>query len=202
MNEIDFQKAYDRHQRRRALHKKAGCDPEGERWFIIEQALPLDGRILEVGAGQGYFAIGLAERGYHVVGVDVSADDIALAKWNLGRTGQSAMVDLHVASGEKLPFPDQSFDVIFSVKVLHHLKSPFKMVDEMIRVVAPEGKVVISDFSEEGFLVVGQVHEAEGGKHLRQGVSLVDVKKYLIDKGLGVQHERTRCQETLIAYRS
>jgi ubiquinone/menaquinone biosynthesis C-methylase UbiE len=197
---VDFEKAYARHLARRERYKKFGCDPEGERWFVIEKAMPLEGRILEVGSGQGYFAIGLAERGYQVTGVDVSADDIAVAEWNLERVGQSAMVQLQVASGEKLPFPDKSFDVIFSVKVFHHLVSPFKIVDEMIRVLAPEGKLVISDFSEEGFALADKVHAEEGEKHPRLGVPFLEVKKDLVKKGLGVQHEWTRFQETLIAY--
>ena len=200
MNTVDFEKAYSRHLARRMQYKKFGCDPEGERWFIIEKALPLEGRILEVGSGQGYFAIGLAERGYHVTGVDVSSDDIAVAKWNLERTGQAAMVDLQVASGEKLPFPDHSFDVIFSVKVLHHLESPFKVIDEMVRVIAPGGKIVISDFSDEGFSVAEKIHALEGEHHPRLGAPLIKVIRHLTDKGFGVQHERTRYQETLIAY--
>jgi ubiquinone/menaquinone biosynthesis C-methylase UbiE len=198
----EFEKAHNRYLARRVHYKKFGCDPEGERWFVIEQALPIEGKILEVGSGYGYFAAALAERGYHLTGVDPCADDIAAAKWHLERTGFLSMVDLHVASGEKLPFPDHSFDVVFSVKVFHHLESPFRVVDEMIRVLAPEGKIIISDFSEAGFDVVEKVHVLEGEKHSRAGAPLLDVKKYLIDKGLGVQHERTRFQDTLIAYSS
>ena len=201
MNNVNFEKVYNTHLARRAVYKKYGCDPEGERWFVIEKALPLEGKILEVGSGQGYFAIGLAERGYRLTGIDPCADDIDVAKWNLERTGLSSMVDLRIASGEKLSFPDRSFDAIFSVKVFHHLTSPFKIVDEMIRVLAPEGKIVISDFSDEGFSIAEKVHAELGGVHERLGVSLFEVKKYLVDKWLGVQHERTRCQETLIAYK-
>ena len=201
MSNVNFEKVYNTHLARRAVYKKYGCDPEGERWFVIEKALPLEGKILEVGSGQGYFAIGLAERGYRLTGIDPCADDIDVAKWNLERTGLSSMVDLHVASGEKLSFPDRSFDAIFSVKVFHHLTSPFKIVDEMIRVLAPEGKIVISDFSDEGFSIAEKVHAELGGVHERLGASLFEVKQYLVDKGLGVQHERTRCQGTLIAYK-
>ena len=112
------------------------------------------------------------------------------------------MVDWQVAGGEKLPFLDQSFDNIFSVKVFHHLESPFNVLDEMIRVLAKGGKIIVSDFSEAGFELVESVHVEEGERHPRLGVPLVEVKKYLIDKGFGVQHERTRFQETLIAYNS
>ena len=70
----------------------------------------------------------------------------------------------------------------------------------MIRVVVPAGRIIISDFSEEGFAVADKVHADQAGVHPRLGVPLFEVKKYLVDKGFGVQHERTRCQETLIAY--
>ncbi|MFH0754248.1 MAG: class I SAM-dependent methyltransferase [Candidatus Omnitrophota bacterium] len=201
MSIVDFEEVHKRRLLRRASYKKFGCDFEGERWFIIEKALPLEGRILEVGSGWGFFTTGLVERGYCVTGVDVNADDIAFAKWNMERMGLMAKVDLYAASGEKLPFPDRSFNAVFSVNVLHHLESPLKVVDEMIRVLAVEGKMIVSDFSEEGFSVAGKVHSDQGEVHQRLGVSIFEMKKYLVDKGLGVQHERTRCQETLIAYK-
>jgi ubiquinone/menaquinone biosynthesis C-methylase UbiE len=200
MNILDFEKALNRYLARQVAYKKSGCDPQGESWFVIEKALPLDGAILEVGSGQGYFARNLAERGYHLTGVDPCADDIAIARWNLERAGVSSMVDLKVAGGERLPFSDHVFDVIFSVKVLHHLQSPFKVIDEMLRVVSPAGKIVISDFSEDGFSLVEKIHQMEGETHPRLGVPLFDVKKYLLGKDCAVEHERTRWQETLIAY--
>ncbi len=201
MNPSDFEKARLRHLSRQVACKKHGCDPQGESWFVIEKALPLEGRILEVGTGQGYFAMGLAEREFRVIGVDPCADDIAIARWNLEQRNLSSLVELQVANGDSLPFPDRSFETIFSVKVFHHLVAPFKVVDEMIRVLATEGKIVISDFSEEGFSLVERIHyEIEGEHHQRLGVALVEVKKYFVEKGLGVQHERTRFQETLIAY--
>lgn len=197
----EFEKARNRYFARQIVYKKHGCDPQGESWFILERSLPLEGRILEVGSGQGYFAMGLAERGFRIVGVDPCADDIAIARWNLEQRDLASLVELQVANGDSLPFPEHSFEVIFSVKVFHHLISPFKVVDEMIRVLASGGKIVISDFSEEGFSLVERIHrEIEGKPHPRSGVALVEVKKYFVDKGLGVQHERTRFQETLIAY--
>jgi len=200
MGPVDFEDVYEKRLARRASYKKFGCDFEGERWFIIEHALPLDGKILEVGSGWGYFLTGLAERGCHVTGVDVNADDIAFAKWNLARMGLMPMVDLRVASGENLPFAEHSFDAVFCVNVFHHLERPLKVLDEMIRVVAPKGKVIVSDFSEEGFEIAQKVHAGNGEEHVRIGVPFLDAKRHLVDRGLGVQHERTRCQETLIAY--
>lgn len=202
MNTIDYQKASERHAARQVAYKKFGCDPQRESWFVIEKALPIGGRILEVGSGQGYFAKSLAERGYCLMGVDPCADDIAIARWNLERAGLSSMADFKVAGGEKLPFADRSFDMIFSVKVLHHLESPFKVVDEMVRVLAPEGKIVISDFSDDGFALVEKIHQMEGETHPRLGSPMIKIKKYLVTRGLGVQHEHTRFQETLIAYAS
>lgn len=200
MNSLEPEKARERHLARQAVFKKHGCDPREESRFVIERSLPLEGRILEVGSGQGYFAMGLAGRGLRVTGVDPCADDIAIARWNLEQGGLFSMVDLRVASGDRLPFPDRSFEAVFSVKVFHHLAAPFRVVDEMLRVAAPGGKIVVSDFSEEGFALVEKVHQMEGGSHARSGVPLVALKMYLARQGLGVQHERTRFQDTLIAY--
>lgn len=200
MSEIDIEKVSERYAARQALYKKFGCDPQGENWFVIEKSLPLEGRILEVGFGQGYFLKSLLERGYQVTGVEPSTDDLAIARFNLEQAGLAHCADLQLAGGEELPFADNFFDVIFSIKVFHHLESPLIVLDEMIRVLAPEGKIVISDFSEAGFALVEKIHQMEGGAHPCLGLPLAKIKACLADKGFGVQHERTRFQETLIAY--
>jgi SAM-dependent methyltransferase len=63
--------------------------------------------VLELGCGAAQWSIALAERGAHVIGLDVSSAQLGYAR----RAGPS--LPLVQASGEQLPFADASFDVVF-----------------------------------------------------------------------------------------
>lgn len=198
---IDIEKIYARYRAHEALYQQYGLYHDVERKEVIQQAKPLGSRILEIGTGQGYFAIALAQQGYCLTGVDISQEELSVADWNLKRTGYDQHVILKKINDHQLPFASQAFDVVFLIKVLHHLMEPFLVIDEMIRVLTVDGKMIISDFSQEGFLLADKVHQADGGQHTRIGVSLNDIKKYLIQKGFHIDETQTRFQETLICYK-
>jgi ubiquinone/menaquinone biosynthesis C-methylase UbiE len=105
------------------------------------------------------------------------------------------------ARGERLPFDTASFDLTLSVNTLHHLQEPFQVMSEIVRVLTPTGKVVLSDFSAEGFELVGRIHENEGKQHPVCGVSLSDAGKFLTDRGFAVAMTNTRYQDILVARR-
>jgi 2-polyprenyl-3-methyl-5-hydroxy-6-metoxy-1,4-benzoquinol methylase len=83
--------------------------------------LPKPHTILEVGCGGGEFALQLAKQfpQAHVVGIDISSDAIAFAKKRLQETSlKNVRFDV---SSSTLPFPPNSFDVVTSTLVCHHL---------------------------------------------------------------------------------
>lgn len=75
--------------------------------------------ILDVGCGGGHFTIRLAQRfpSAKVVGIDISQEAIQYAKKAPG----SSIVNFHVPSSPTLDYPPESFDVITSTLVCHHL---------------------------------------------------------------------------------
>jgi SAM-dependent methyltransferase len=85
-------------------------------------------RVLEVGCGEGEIASLLHHRWGDVTGLDLP-DAGLRADW--------ATVEgprfLH-ADAERLPFPDDHFDVVLAVEVLEHLRDPQKGLEEMARV--------------------------------------------------------------------
>ncbi|NOZ48902.1 MAG: class I SAM-dependent methyltransferase [Chloroflexi bacterium] len=77
------------------------------------QGLPVVDSVLDVGTGSGLFAEAFAAQVPQVVGLDASAEMVALAqKLVPGATFQQGVM-------ESLPFPDQSFDLVFLGHVLH-----------------------------------------------------------------------------------
>jgi len=94
------------------------------------------GRALDVGCGAGQVVARLTEAGYEAHGVDVSEPNIARARKFSTRC--------QFYDGRHLPFADGYFDSAGALNVLEHVEEPEAFIREVVRVVAPGGKVVIS----------------------------------------------------------
>jgi ubiquinone/menaquinone biosynthesis C-methylase UbiE len=90
-------------------------------------------RVLEVGCDQGVLLRMIERTGATVHGIDVNEDAIRRARHPRIRH----------ASGEAIPFPDQSFDVCVTSHVIEHLPRPRKLLCEARRVLRPEGKLIL-----------------------------------------------------------
>ena len=191
---------HQRYLERKALYKSFGYDVDKERAFIIEKAQPIFGDILEVGTGKGHFALILAQEGCYFTSVDISEEEQKFAKLNLKYFGLEDFVDFRIENAEHLSFKDKSFDVIFSINTLHHLINPFTVIDDLIRIVTFEGKIIISDFTEKGLTLMDKIHQSEGRTHEVSKVTLNDIEKYLIGKGFITKKDRSEFQEIVIAY--
>jgi len=191
---------HKRYLERKALYSSLGYDVDKERAFILEKVQPLYGDILEAGTGKGHFALELARAGYSFTTFDISETEQAFAKLNLKYFGSDAQVDFRIENGESLSFKDKSFDIIFSVNVLHHLTNPYKVVDELLRVLSFEGKLVLSDFTQEGLVLMDKIHASEGNKHEVSKTTLSDVEQYLIKNSFKITRAQSKFQEVLIAY--
>ena len=193
----------DNHKRyleRVALFKSYGYDVEKERNFIVEQAKPLHGRILEAGTGKGYFALVLAQAGYKFTTFDISQEEQTFARLNLKYFGLDKQVNFRIENGECLRFKDKRFDVVFSVNTIHHLSNPYKVMDELIRVLSPEGKMVLSDFTRAGIKLMDKILSGEGRKHEVSKTTLSDIEIYLKSRGFRTEKYQTRFQDVLINY--
>lgn len=186
---------------RQALYKSFGYDIDKEREFVLNQAGPVSGRILEAGTGKGYFALALAMAGYHVTTFDISAEEQAVAKLHLSFFGLDRQVDFHIENGERTSFADQSFDIVFSVNVLHHLQHPYLVLDELIRLVSFDGKLILADFTEEGFKMMDKIYSLEGCAHEVGKLTLSNAGAYLQKKGFSVRMTKSEHQRVLVALR-
>jgi demethylmenaquinone methyltransferase/2-methoxy-6-polyprenyl-1,4-benzoquinol methylase/phosphoethanolamine N-methyltransferase len=107
-------------------------------------------RVLDVGTGPGYLALaasGLVAPGGRAVGIDASREMIDRARGLAARRGSKA--EYLVASAESLPFEDDSFDVVVSRLVFHHLPGDVKLqaLSEMARVLRPGGRLLVVDLA-------------------------------------------------------
>ena len=101
--------------------------------------------VLDVGCGTGTLALAAARRVASVHGLDPSAALLARARKKARRAGLGVVFEL--GTGESLPYPDESFDVVLSSFVLHHLSHDalHDSARELRRVVKATGRVFIVD---------------------------------------------------------
>jgi SAM-dependent methyltransferase/uncharacterized protein YbaR (Trm112 family) len=105
---------------------------------------PGDGqRFLELGSNWGRWCISAARRGYRPVGIDPSLKSIRAAR----RVGAQLGVDVDYVVGDArlLPFPDESFDVVFSYSVFQHFAKDdvLRTLPEIRRVLRPGGTAFV-----------------------------------------------------------
>lgn len=89
--------------------------------------------VIDIGCGEGVLSCLLAQKGARVVGVDISEPNIKAAKELAERLGVINRASFLVADAEKVPFPDNSFDVAVSCNVLEHLPDFDKSLKEVYR---------------------------------------------------------------------
>jgi ubiquinone/menaquinone biosynthesis C-methylase UbiE len=188
------------YSQRKEIYLSYGLDIDKERKFIVDVSQPLFGDILEVGTGKGYFTIALAKEGLKFTSLDISPKEQSIAKLNLRYQKLDSLVEWIISDAESLDFLDNSFDIIFAVNLFHHLKRPFKAIDEFIRVLSFEGKLIISDFNDTGFRIVEKIHAGEGRKHTKTQITLKELKEYLKKKQFKVEIYENKFQEVLTAY--
>ncbi|MDD5207217.1 MAG: class I SAM-dependent methyltransferase [Desulfobacterales bacterium] len=105
------------------------------------------GKILDLGTGPGYLPIEIAKiSGFiTVVGIDLSARLIEAAKRNALRAGLEKRIHFQTGNASSLEFPDGSFDMVISTGMLHMLRNPVKVIEEIHRVLKPGGEGWIYD---------------------------------------------------------
>ncbi len=94
--------------------------------------------VLEVGSGLGILAADVASAGVEVVGVELSAAQIAAASSHPHLTFKQG--DAHT-----LEFPDASFDLVYARYLLEHVAHPQRVLREMWRVTKPGGRVAVCE---------------------------------------------------------
>ena len=124
-------------------------------------------RVLEVGIGAGTDFTNLVRSGALATGVDLTEESLKLVERRLELEGLHA--DLRCADAERLPFPDESFDFVYSWGVIHHTPNVRAAAAEIVRVTRPGGRVCVMVYNRHS-LVAAQAWLVNGllrGRPLR-----------------------------------
>ena len=125
--------------------------------------IPIDPgtRMLDVACGAGQIAIPAARAGVRVTGIDIALNSIETARARAQAEGLKIRFD--EGDVEMLPYEDSSFDLVVSLIGAMFAPRPEQVVAELTRVCRPGGRIVMANWTPEGF--VGQMFKIIG-KHV------------------------------------
>lgn len=102
------------------------------------------GRVLEVGAGTGFFLLNLWQTGFveEAHATDISERMLEVCRANAERLG--CTVETRAGDAEQLPYEDETFDLVAGHAFLHHVPDPQAALAEIRRVLRPGGELLIA----------------------------------------------------------
>jgi len=112
-----------------------GTYPDRLARLLVERFYHRPGRLLDLGCGRGDHLAAFARLGFDVAGVDISERSRELA-------GDFAVevVDL---DRDRLPFPPESFDFVFSKSVVEHIRNTTTLLANVLEILRPGGVAVV-----------------------------------------------------------
>lgn len=126
--------------------------------FLRSLNLAPGSSLLDVGCGAGQIAIPAARDGVKVTGLDLAPNQIAQARLRAEQEGLTVQFD--EGDAENMPYPDGHFDTVVSLFGAMFAPRPERVAAELLRVTRPGGRVVMANWTPEGF--IGQLFKLMG----------------------------------------
>jgi ubiquinone/menaquinone biosynthesis C-methylase UbiE len=98
------------------------------------------GNVVEFGCGPGFFTRAVALNATHVLATDIADQMLDRAKANLKDVKN---ISFQKVNGERMPFPDNLFDTVFTANVVQILEHPEQALKEAHRVLKPGGRLIL-----------------------------------------------------------
>ena len=129
--------------------------------FLARLPVEAGTRMLDVACGAGQISIPAARADARVTGVDIATNSIERARERAREEGLDARFD--EGDAEMLPYEDASFDLVASLFGAMFAPRPERVAAELVRVCRPGGRIVMGNWTPEGF--IGQMFKVIG-KHV------------------------------------
>lgn len=142
---------------------------------LVEVAGDLESaRALDLGTGPGDIPLRLAQRrpGWRITGLDASMPMLRLAQAACADASGKPEVQFVLADAKRAPFPSDTFDVIFSNSILHHVDDPIAFWNETARIAKPGALLFTRDLlrpeTPEAARALVETHAADEHPLLRE----------------------------------
>jgi demethylmenaquinone methyltransferase/2-methoxy-6-polyprenyl-1,4-benzoquinol methylase len=135
----------DRRWRKRAISKLKDINPK---------------QLLDVATGTGDLALEAHKqlKPEKIIGIDIAVKMLEIGRTKLKRKGLTEIITFEEGDSENLPFEDNSFDAVIVAFGVRNFANVEKGLQEMIRVLRPEGKCVILEFSKPKVFPIKQLY--------------------------------------------
>ena len=163
---------FRQYERIKFLFKRYGYDMDRERQGVLKTAGRIKQPILDVGTGSGRMAYTLAQAGFRLITIDISEEAQDVARLYAKKYKVLSKIRFIKMDAQDIKFRDNSFNTVISANLLHDVKNPERVVDEMIRVCKIRGKIIISDLNKKGKALVNRVYRINKEVHRSRVIDL------------------------------
>lgn len=145
---------------------------------------------LEPGVGTGLNVIPLVKRGYPVTGIDISQEMLDQFRQKLNEVPEN--LRLICADASQLPFPDQCFDVVLTVHMVHTVSDWRVFLSEIDRVLKPRGFYLYAqwitpparlEFERYFRAILSKYEESQESKRIEKAIEEIQVENFFHSKG-------------------
>jgi ubiquinone/menaquinone biosynthesis C-methylase UbiE len=117
---------------------------------FAERALELGspvGLILDAGTGTARIPILMCQRRpqWQVIGIDLAQSMLDVGRKNVENSGLQQQIKLELVDAKQMPYPEAHFDMVVSNSIIHHLPNPLPFLQELKRVLKPNGAILLRD---------------------------------------------------------
>ncbi|MBD1934199.1 MULTISPECIES: class I SAM-dependent methyltransferase [Cyanophyceae] len=103
--------------------------------------------ILDAGTGTARIPILIAQQRsqWQIIGIDMAEYMLQIGRKNVENAGLQQQISLKLVDAKHLPYQDGTFDMVISNSLIHHLPNPLPFLQELQRVLKPNGAILLRD---------------------------------------------------------
>ncbi|MEG4225813.1 methyltransferase domain-containing protein [Microcoleus sp. N9_B2] len=108
---------------------------------------PVFGNVLDAGTGTARIPIAICQMrpAWQLTCIDLSANMLKVGAENVEKAGVRSQIKLELIDAKAMPYPDSYFDMVISNSIIHHLPDPLPFLQEVKRVLKPQGAIFLRD---------------------------------------------------------
>ncbi|MEG3899701.1 MULTISPECIES: methyltransferase domain-containing protein [unclassified Microcoleus] len=108
---------------------------------------PVFGNVLDAGTGTARIPIAISQLrpAWKLTCIDLSANMLKVGAENVEKAGARSQISLELIDAKAMPYPDSYFDMVISNSIIHHLPDPLPFLQEVKRVLKPQGAIFFRD---------------------------------------------------------
>ncbi|MFL0195752.1 class I SAM-dependent methyltransferase [Clostridium sp. WILCCON 0269] len=130
----------------------------------------------DIGSGTGFITEGLIKNGLRVIAVDSSEEMLKQMKLKFKEYND---IEYRQGEAEILPIENDTVDYAMANMYLHHVEDPLTAIKEMVRILKPGGKIVITDLDKHDFEFLKTEHFDRW-----MGFNRENIKQWFVSAGL------------------